>query len=62
MEEAPGLGAFLVAMEDAALPFWLGLVDTGLDPLGVAAIVHPHVRGHMLAAAGWTVVASVLVG
>jgi hypothetical protein len=56
------IGAFLVAMEDAGLPFWLGLVDSSIDPQRVAAIVHPHVRGHMLTAAGWTVVASVLAG
>ena len=31
-------------------------------PAVVAAIVHPHVRGHILTAAGWTRVASVLVG
>jgi hypothetical protein len=54
------IGAIVMASEDASLPFWLALADTGLDPEGVAAIVHPHVRGHMVTAAGWTLVAGVL--
>lgn len=56
------VAAFLMVSEDASLAFWLAFADTRMDPQGVAEVVHPHVRGHMFAAAAWTVVAGVLCG
>jgi hypothetical protein len=56
------IGAFLMASEDAVLPFEFAIATPAMDTDGLRGLVRPHVIVHLLSAGAWTVAAAVLSG
>jgi hypothetical protein len=56
------LGVVLVAVEEPALTFWLGLSEVAGDKDGVASLVTPMARAHVLDAGVYGTAAAVLLG
>jgi hypothetical protein len=55
------LGVALVTLEEPALTFWLGLRDAASDKDGLASLVTPMARAHVLDAGVYGVAAAVLL-
>lgn len=56
------IGLFLLAVEEPLLTFWLGLTGPDGDPDGVATLVTPMARAHVLDAAVYGFAAALLLG
>src|SRR2546423_7466523 len=56
------IGLFLLTLEEPALTFWLGLSTPQTDHDGVATLVTPMARAHILDAGVYGVAAAVLLG
>jgi hypothetical protein len=56
------LGLFLLALEEPALTIWLGLSEPQGDADGMATLITPMVRAHVLDAGVFGVSAAVLLG
>jgi hypothetical protein len=56
------IGLFLLVGEEPALTFWLGLSTPAADPDGMATMVTPMARAHVMDAGVFGVAAAVLLG